>query len=670
MFRKKLFVLLIFVICFFAATTGTSQNKKCDTIDAYFKEIPSAKGFDNLAYQLLDLEDYESAVYILTQKSLYFPDHEVELTKEMIEETVDMLDVSVPCNCDVLKKPVWKSSNGPIGADATSFYLDKKGSYWLGTGSSGGMYYSSNKGKSWEERNKGIGPWHIVNIMSQNDTLFIKVNQFSNQKNGQVRFYYWEKLNSSWVYVPADLSWSGRETPSYGTRLYEKFDALEEAEYKTWETSSKLNYKRTPGAKYSFRDADYYFERGVDPSGVMPDYYAGRQVRRVFGYKEEEKAFADLNKGFPRDMVALSAGNLFDLGKGNQILLSKSGPYLVKKEKSIKPMSVQGMVATDVRQMVTNSEGIIYGLVNEADIWKYEKGNWSCVFNAYEKQLERDNPISLKGYDTQQLSMQKDESILFVFCGDIWRLDPDGNSYEIKIDNQTLKTSSENTHIYYSTVCEDEDGTFFLTAYLEYSENNPSIYSSNERILERERALLKWSNNKLELVEVLDMYSEPWLFVDRTGKVWLKDGVSMKSVGSKAKEVDKLDVNYNRIWKASLALKPNGDFAFVSDQKIMLWSAKESVWSEVADLKNLYSVSCIGFDDKGDLYAGTGKQYSTGCGGDGFYGADNGVFKWEKDHWEPILNGVNTWVFSLAPEKEFGLAVGTSGSGVQLLKTK
>ena len=81
-------------------------------------------------------------------------------------------------------------------------------------------------------------------------------------------------------------------------------------------------------------------------------------------------------------------------------------------------------------------------------------------------------------------------------------------------------------------------------------------------------------------------------------------------------------------------------------------------------------VTCLGFGSDGALYAGTGELYSVSCNYDDFESISNGVFIFKNDRWSPLLNGPNTWIYSLATHPTDGLFVGTSGSGVQLLNSK
>ncbi|MFI5204049.1 MAG: hypothetical protein ACHQF2_06085, partial [Flavobacteriales bacterium] len=128
---------------------------------------PEFKSFDFLA----EWEVYQGI----------YPDGKIVYFKETGEQTPDLgskIELSMlPFLKNAASKRLtasnWKSLNGPAGADATAFYIDKKGNYWLGTGSSGGVYFSSDKGNTWSPRLKGSGPVHVLDLHVFIDCLIL-----------------------------------------------------------------------------------------------------------------------------------------------------------------------------------------------------------------------------------------------------------------------------------------------------------------------------------------------------------------------------------------------------------------------------------------------------------------------------------------------------------------
>ena len=83
------------------------------------------------------------------------------------------------------------SLNGPEGCDATYFYKSKVG-FWLGTGSSGGIFFSNKIYNSWKPFNDPFGPAHIYWIGEIGDTLIT---------NADNAYYQFNDKNLKWNLV-------------------------------------------------------------------------------------------------------------------------------------------------------------------------------------------------------------------------------------------------------------------------------------------------------------------------------------------------------------------------------------------------------------------------------------------------------------------------------------
>jgi hypothetical protein len=58
----------------------------------------------------------------------------------------------------------WQDTSGPYGCDATSFFVDKAGNYWLGTGSSG---VGGNPAGSYNKKNASS----VVMLYKQKESI-------------------------------------------------------------------------------------------------------------------------------------------------------------------------------------------------------------------------------------------------------------------------------------------------------------------------------------------------------------------------------------------------------------------------------------------------------------------------------------------------------------------
>jgi len=154
---------ILSALTLFISTQALTQIR-CDSVTLYLESAPYSESLQSLVHLLNKEGDYNNALYMLEQQHIYNPEYNTEKNIELKIQLKSKQKESKDCGCEFPERPVWESANGPFGADATSFYEDKQGNYWLGTGSSGGVYFSNDKGQNWEQRNNGIGPWHIADL--------------------------------------------------------------------------------------------------------------------------------------------------------------------------------------------------------------------------------------------------------------------------------------------------------------------------------------------------------------------------------------------------------------------------------------------------------------------------------------------------------------------------
>jgi hypothetical protein len=81
--------------------------------------------------------------------------------------------------------------NGLKGFDATYYYRDSKGYYWLGTGSSGGIFLNNGSGQ-WKAYNNPFGPAHITWIGEVNSDFFTLADD---------NYYKFNSVDSVWSVI-------------------------------------------------------------------------------------------------------------------------------------------------------------------------------------------------------------------------------------------------------------------------------------------------------------------------------------------------------------------------------------------------------------------------------------------------------------------------------------
>ena len=649
------------MICLARSVTA---QVNCDSVDYYLKGIPKAEHIQSLIHLLNKAGDFSNALYMLEQQHVYNPEHRTMDNIRLKGQIKGQQAMSKDCGCQFPARPVWESADGPFGADATAFYEDDQGNYWLGTGSSGGVYFSSDKGQNWEQRNNGIGPWHIADFLEQNDTLFIQVNAIGGGKKEGVRMYYYQTDENKWIFIPGEIYPYRDEYIGYGGMIYKAMKLQRGGEDVF--RDPRLNFSKEKEGMYTYANKHLYFEKGVTYDHGLSSS-SPTDAFRIFGFKETTPALAKLNKTFPRDVFLAASGNLYDLDNENHILLSKSGPYEVDRMKKIKPLPTNGLVATDVRQVIS-TRGKLYAMVNEADIWKFENNKWIQIFNAYEHHLKRKNPISLRGYDTRMMNLQKDGRIVFAFCGELWEMSREEKFSKIEIDLSALKNPDEKDQILViGSGGYDTDGTLYaLVEDIAYDADYRDTYYGYHGMYNGEGIIVKILNGKAEVYAQKEIWAS-FLFNDPLGHLW----VSSKNLRKIGVNQDKRAVCPQK-WMGQtqnqIAFKPNGNMLVLGDYNIYEWYAADNKWQKMTSNVG-ERMNSISYGLKGEIIVGTGVWFGQSCDQGPFHGHTDGIFRWDGERWVSIMGCENDWVYGMCIHPTFGLAVGTSGSGVQFLKS-
>jgi hypothetical protein len=627
----------------------------------------------------------------------------------------------------------WQDTSGPYGCDATSFFVDKSGNYWLGTGSSGGVYFSGNMGKSWKPRNNGIGPVHVSQINEIRDTIYIQVSDLTFNRDSLIRYYRWLPKSDKWdlLYKVEIKETDMRDWLRYFARehkgqnidsvyandpklaeaiknvdklppmierdttintrikwLQDDLDTLARTGERAIQKKYPLDYSNKPGTWYSYYD-NLGGDWGVYPYTVtwgagFGGVWEGRTATHITGFADSTGPLSKLNNAFPRDMYVHPAGNIF-YGKTTdiQILLAKSGLYQVLNNE-LSQVPVEGLCATDVRQIVCIGKRLV-ALVGESDIWEYSNNQWKLIFNAWEHHKASGSWYSIGGFDTKQLNALPDGRILFCFAGDVWQISPEGLASilfsqhlrynQISVDRAIVtinylsstpdSASGEKVNLYYTGMSQDKNGTYWTVA-------NWRPYGTEYYITVL--ATIPSNSSKLKLVRELRTTASGgnhiycYTFNDRAGSVWLRSGREMRQIGAGA-DTSLLIPTYGNLWLNSIALKNDGSFSYLNKWDNILYtynSAKKVV--EQDSVTELVDMTCIGYDNNNNLYAGTGKRYSFTCG-NRMYQVSKGLFKLEHGNWKYIPGEPNKWILSIGSNFQgTGLPIGTSGSGLWLLK--
>jgi hypothetical protein len=553
----------------------------------------------------------------------------------------------------------WLPTQGPEGADATAFYIDKKGGYWLGTGSSGGVYFSSNQGKSWKEKNKGIGPVHVKSMDNLRDTLFIVTvgTGYEDPTDEFAGAYYDSTAMGIFYYDPGRDSW-------VRIREQEHLFALTSALTDSADARAGWMANQFP-MPYADRTVDNYFAGFEYPHADEWKNFRGFEQQVGDSLHDSTIIF---NSGFPKDAFAIRSGNLYAAGKG-VILLAKSGVYAYNGKNSITRLSNRNLVASDVTQLVPAGNDSYFARTGTSDLWFYNGKKWKKLLDAYADQ-QKSHPVSYGGYVTGWMNPSPGNKIMFGYCGNIYEMGQDGKrTLVLKQDTLgdgarfvPLNASRDPLHpekIYGFAFVVTEPETWTYESYSGTGVFGLFIYDVNTKKLD-------WINKEMASPQYVQKV--PLVITDRKGKLWIctYDSIAKVADGKLVKYRPDQGLDPNTI-----GFSENGDMAVYGFSGLWFYDAGRDSWFKLS-IPADGEITTLGFDNAGNLYAGCNYKFEYYCGGKGKL-SDPGFFWLEFTSagpvWHKLKKGQNDHIISIAPHSK-GLALGTCGSGMCILKTK
>lgn len=540
----------------------------------------------------------------------------------------------------------WNSANGPVGADATSFYYDEDGTYWLGTGSSGGVYRSMDKGKTWVETNNGIGPRHIIFINKLNDTLFIVdqgAGSYSSYElySGEFGYFesvhYWNASTKSWNLIPEERKY---------TIANELYTIANASKYEQGNPQAVSGYGTNVSYFPAYINSSYYYQ--------YPYNYVGNYNATTYSYDTL------VSKGIPKDCYMNAAGNIFKVEDDNYVLLAKSGIFKFSGNSGVSSLPENGLKASDITQIGTLPTGGIVVREGTSDIWKYENNTWTKLLDAYK--MNEQLGSSTRGYYTGNFSIDSRGNILVAFRSNIYEISTDGNM-KLLVESSEISKFTEYSalgisHLDFIQAIRDKNNKTWVLV------NGTGYYNNSYGVLSVENGQLNYVDSVFKTG-----YTAPFLFADKKGNVWKYAEYTIEMVGNPktAAKTNFWDFNINKVATGS-----NGEIAIVNSySSISIYVPEKSKWINV-NLEGAGNISSMEYDSRGNLMVSTNYEFEYFCGEENKIKKSEPMigyveFSMDGVKMKALNNPVNPRVLSFCTHPTLGMLVGTSGSGLQMV---
>jgi hypothetical protein len=550
----------------------------------------------------------------------------------------------------VLPKFTWSSLEGPLGADATAFTIDDKGNYWLGTGSSGGVYFSKDRGNTWNPMLKGMGAMHVSALLFKADTLWAKVQDMRlkellpNQNLITAYFYLsGKKKKQQWKWEQAEARFMEIEkSMRYNDILL--FNRYQE----------NFPLKKTSLA-YS-RLIQYYKGFGVDFKNESFDLYQHEVSNRFIGFHAIDSSIQTLNASFPPDVFELNRN--IDLDDERMILLSKTGLYFSENKQALYAAPRSGLTATDVRLLRKRNNGDLIALVGTGEIWCYRNNNWKMLFttNDYFRKYGKDS-LDV-GLDIPTFDVSADGSIVFPFGADMWEISATDIVQPLLFHGNLLNETDFN----------GVAGNVNLFGGTKLATNNYlflGVSRSNEQF-----QVFQWKDSQFSLLRTFASPVFTFAYTDKKGNVWIvSDSVYLWNKASVTLQgtLERNGVTFS----TAISSNEKGNVVVLANNVFYQWEPDEKEWYpylfDFDASSNARAYSSIAISENKEVYVGTAPYYSIGCGFS-TEGYPEGVFIFTGSKLVSLKNNINNWIYALEFDTNDNLCSGTSGSGVLKVK--
>ncbi|MBC7863783.1 MAG: WG repeat-containing protein, partial [Bacteroidia bacterium] len=479
-----------------------------------------------------------------------------------------------------IEKAEWISEKGPFGCDATTFMIDKDGTWWLGTGSSGGVFISKDKGKSWTDMYKGMGPVHVTNLEKINDTIFVSAAlpgrfEFSYPQNNYSNYY---KL---FFLTKGEKEWKELK----GERAAFISESLKEIRKERIDKLSGL------------------FQIGQTPADFDPN--RENETMYVFKMNKATQLITDTIKALVPSDFTTGYYPVYEVIDTNSIaLLCRSGIYVADfKKHKLEKCGTKGLLATDVTAIYPGKNQEVTITSGTYSVWKKVNDKWTLVGDTYEN-LKRES-FAKNEIDYSRFNFNQNGDAVFVAEGSVYKLSAGALKPEL---------------IYKPDVFGDK----LQTAYMAGWKNKNEVWfvpGSRYGYGNTELGTINLQTKKVSVDPQSGMFKDVRsLHSDGKGETWLFSGAGFFNVNDSA---GTLLPDFKDWWDAELRWFYFGDGNILTidngSRKMNIWNNALRKWMPLRNLGTEIPTA-VSMDNSGRIFVATNYNYEPGgCGSNDTY---------------------------------------------------
>ncbi len=543
----------------------------------------------------------------------------------------------------------WKQLSGLTSRNVSSFYEDKKGNWWAGAGTRGGMYFSDDKGTTWGAKNNGLGASNITLIGSVNGKVTIEeamdnIHQLSD--------------NNEWEQIPDSLEIGYRDSLLISAR--ENFNTLNQLLSLTWSDDSDVRERRpSQETDWFLKSNDVKSQQGKNSynyyySHFNSDFYKYTQL--VLDTASSNYSENGTSKQF-LPITALRSGNFFRLRSGQFVMIGNRGIHEIDSNGKILRALAPEFETAVIKKLIRKDDKTIFSLTDDDRIWKLNGNTWKLLFDMETHLLDKKSDLPVSYQNIGEIYMDGNY-LNFEFRNSVYQLDSKGK-LTVLVPDTTIETDYYTEEYKIKSALHTKTGIMGIAL----RGNYPVFF--------------RYKNNNIHVIKEFSSYTQSCIVKDPNGEIWVKtDGDYLVRFINDSTFKDTVSVfpdnNSINMYKTI-----DGKLCFMDGFLIHTFNPENHKWtshySHAVMEAGYLPINDFCIDKSGNEYLATGHSIYNN-----FYRFyleyyQAGLFKISFDgkHYtlKEMYNSPDKWVTQVVPYKN-GLLAGTSGSGVWYVETK